>query len=62
MNLFGDWPDDHLDALAPAIDTFVDDVVEKREPHLTIVHEYNVEVIARKNRNLLAERGVDIRR
>lgn len=54
---FSFFDDDELAALAPAIDTFAPDVVERREPQSQLVHDYMCEVGHRKNvRDLEARR------
>lgn len=53
---FSFFTDEALAALAPAIDAFTDDVLARREPQTSLVHDYNCEVGHRKNQRVLAER------
>lgn len=51
---FSFFTDEALQALAPAIDTFAPDVVARRAPQTSLVHEYNCEVGHRRARSELA--------
>jgi hypothetical protein len=55
VGAFSLFTDEALEALAPAIDTFAADVVARREPQTSLVHDYNCEVGHRRNRRDLAE-------